>query len=539
MSYLALSRKYRPQTFDEIISQEFVTTTLKNAIELGKITHAYLFSGPRGIGKTSLARIFAKALNCLSPKGVNPCNKCENCIEITKGTSMDVMEIDGASNRGIEEIRQLKEAVKFLPARCQYRVYIIDEVHMLTEPAFNALLKTLEEPPAHIIFIMATTDPHRIPTTILSRCQRFDFTKISFELMYNYLADVLKKESISFEEDAVYMVIRNSEGCMRDALSIVDQIAAYSAGQLNIRDTTLILGQTNKDIINDLFKYIVAEDIKSLPDILEKINLKGMEYKHIVQELTSYTRTLLMGYITENFSTKELTTSEINYFKELIIKTNEHKLFTLFQILEKVNNDLRQFSFEKYIFEMGMFKASKISSLIPIESFTGSANKENNILENSNIKNNNGKITIKKTQSIDTSDRTWQSFTGVLGKIRPSIASNLGYGYISSYYNKSLIIGFSGEKRFHYEIVKKQDNFEFISSEAQKFFNDINHFDIILENDSSKKGIIEKKRDIETYREKKIKEEANNDPILDKLTKAFDSRVINVDIIKNSENKEE
>ena len=227
MSYLVLARKFRPQNFDEVIGQDHITTTLKNAITQNRVAHAYLFTGPRGIGKTSTARILAKALNCQKGPRPVPCDKCPSCEEIMKGSSLDVIEIDGASNRGIEEVRNLRENVKFAPSRGRFKVYIIDEVHMLTQEAFNALLKTLEEPPAHVKFVFATTAPYKVPATILSRCQRFDFKRIPIQAIVDKLKDISSQEKFIATEDALFAIAKASEGSMRDAESILDQLASF------------------------------------------------------------------------------------------------------------------------------------------------------------------------------------------------------------------------------------------------------------------------------------------------------------------------
>ncbi|SVD78944.1 uncharacterized protein METZ01_LOCUS431798, partial [marine metagenome] len=235
MSYQVLSRKWRPQLFDEIVGQKHVTITLQNAIGMDRVAHGYLFSGPRGVGKTTTARILAKTLNCENSLNNNPCNKCTNCHDITHGNNLDVQEFDGASNRGIDEIRDLRETIKYPPNNGKYRIFIIDEVHMLTREAFNALLKTLEEPPAHVIFIMATTDDHKIPVTIKSRTQKFDFKLISEDEIAKFLNKILENEKIKHDNKGIFQIAQKANGSLRDSLSLLDQVIAYANETLNIK----------------------------------------------------------------------------------------------------------------------------------------------------------------------------------------------------------------------------------------------------------------------------------------------------------------
>lgn len=366
MSYLALARKYRPQTFSEVLSQDFITSTLQNAINMGRVTHAYLFTGPRGVGKTSTARIFAKALNCQNPVQAAPCGECDNCIEITGGTSLDVIEIDGASNRGVEEIRSLREAVKFVPVKSKYKIIIVDEVHMLTEQAFNALLKTLEEPPEYVIFIFATTDQHKIPVTILSRCQRYEFKKISYEEMNSNLKSILGKENIEYENDALNYIIRNSDGCMRDALSLLDQVIAYGGGKITLEDTSYLLGITDSYLSNDIFSAILKEETEKLPDLVKTVDEKGIDYKYMTECLIEHCRNMMIYVVSNKLPGSDFTSREEEYYSSLKEYAEKAKLYSLFQILTKMINDLKYSDFARYVFEFAVIKAANISSIINI-----------------------------------------------------------------------------------------------------------------------------------------------------------------------------
>ena len=260
MSYIVLARKWRPQNFDEVVGQPHITTTLKNAISLGRVAHAYLFTGPRGIGKTSTARILAKALNCTQGPTIHPCDRCDSCKEIMVSNSLDVLEIDGASNRGIDEIRNLRENVRFAPAKGRFKVYIIDEVHMLTQEAFNALLKTLEEPPHHVKFIFATTRPHKIPPTILSRCQRFDFKRIPVNDLLAKLKNIAEVEKLKVSKEALFYIARVSEGSMRDAESILDQLASFCDSTIEVNDVVSVLGKVDQDVLFELAQALIDKD---------------------------------------------------------------------------------------------------------------------------------------------------------------------------------------------------------------------------------------------------------------------------------------
>ncbi|MBN2288812.1 MAG: DNA polymerase III subunit gamma/tau [Candidatus Glassbacteria bacterium] len=292
MSYLVLARKYRPLTFGEIIAQQHVTTTLVNAIAAERISHAYLFTGPRGVGKTSTARILARAVNCLEPAGQEPCNKCSTCLEILGGHSLDILEIDGASNRGIDEIRDLRERVSYAPSSARYKIYIIDEVHMLTQEAFNALLKTLEEPPSHVIFIFATTAVQKVPPTILSRCQRFDFKAVPTAEIAGQLQRVLEAEKISMPEEITRMIARKADGAVRDALSLLDQVISFCGDEFTALKASQVLGVFDADLFFELTELVAGRDTAAAVRFVDRLAGEGIDLAGFFQELAVHYRNL-------------------------------------------------------------------------------------------------------------------------------------------------------------------------------------------------------------------------------------------------------
>jgi DNA polymerase-3 subunit gamma/tau len=294
MAYVALYRQWRPQDFENLIGQEHISTTLKNAIGTGKIAHAYLFSGPRGTGKTSTAKILAKALNCVDGPTATPCNQCSNCERITLGTSMDVFEIDAASNRGIDEIRDLREAVKFAPVDGRYKVYIIDEVHMLTTEAFNALLKTLEEPPAHVVFVLATTEPHKIPATIHSRCQRYDFRRIPVTEIMRRLEDVAQNSGLMVTQDALRLIAVHADGGLRDALSILDQCTALGEERITAEAVRGLLGLVGHEWVWKLTDAMAERDAAKVITTLDELFSLGKDARQILLELAVHARSLML-----------------------------------------------------------------------------------------------------------------------------------------------------------------------------------------------------------------------------------------------------
>jgi len=295
VNYQALYRMFRPQSFEDVVGQEHVTKTLRNAISKGKQSHAYIFSGPRGTGKTSIAKVFAKAINCLERSDGEPCNECAICTGITRGTNSDVIEIDAASNNGVDEIRNIRDKVKYAPSESKFKVYIIDEVHMLTTGAFNALLKTLEEPPAHAIFILATTEPHKIPPTIISRAQRFDFKAISHDEIVERLQFVADNQEIEYDHGALDFIAKASEGGMRDALSIMDQAIAFGDEHLTLQDALNVTGSVDAQALNDLLKEVVEGDVKTAFSTYHQFIAQGKEVNRLINDMIYFVRDTIMN----------------------------------------------------------------------------------------------------------------------------------------------------------------------------------------------------------------------------------------------------
>lgn len=357
MAYQALYRSYRPQDFKSVAGQKHIVTTLQNAIKLNKVAHAYLFCGPRGTGKTSMAKIMAKALNCKAGPSIEPCNECEICKGITKGIISDIVEIDAASNNGVDEIRDLRDKVKYLPSECRYKVYIIDEVHMLSQGAFNALLKTLEEPPVHVIFILATTEPHKIPATILSRCQRFDFQALDKSDIVQRLNYVLEKENIKSTKEAVDLIADSSEGGMRDALSLLDQAISYSTDDIISEDDVLaVSGNVSSNLILDMLTNAMNSNSGQVLSILNQIISDGKEIPRIINDIIIFLRDTLLAKIGSTSSLKSAyKTEEYQYF---MTKIPSEVIYNWLDILNDTTNNIKFTTQKRAYLELGLLKMS-------------------------------------------------------------------------------------------------------------------------------------------------------------------------------------
>ena len=359
MSYQALYRTFRPQTFEDVVGQAHVTKTLMNALIQGKISHAYLFSGPRGTGKTSAAKVFAKTVNCEDIQNGEPCNKCASCVGIMDGSISDVIEIDAASNNGVEEIRDIRDKVKFAPTAVKYKVYIIDEVHMLSIGAFNALLKTLEEPPKHVIFILATTEPHKLPLTIISRTQRFDFKQISLPAMLDRMKLILEETNNPYEEEAIEIIAKAADGGMRDALSLLDQAISFSEDKVTKEDALTVTGAVSQQFLDKITHAIIKKDTASALNFLDELLAQGKDTSKFIEDLIFYFRDCLL-YKTDHSMIKFMQSAkESDLFLEINELLHEQDIYSYIETLNKAQQEMKWTNHPRIFLEVAIVKMSQ------------------------------------------------------------------------------------------------------------------------------------------------------------------------------------
>lgn len=358
MSYTALYRKFRPQEFEDVKGQEHIVTTLKNQLKADRIGHAYLFCGTRGTGKTTIAKIFAKAVNCQHPEDGSPCGNCPSCKAIAAGSSMNVIEIDAASNNGVDNIREIREEVAYSPAEGKYKVYIIDEVHMLSIGAFNALLKTLEEPPSYVIFILATTEAHKIPVTILSRCQRYDFRRISIETISGRLTELMEREQVTVEPKAIRYIAKAADGSMRDALSLLDQCIAFYLGQELTYDRVLnVLGAVDTEVFSKMLRQIMAKNVSGVIARLEELIVEGREPGQFVMDFTWYLRNLLLLQSSDNMEdVLDISSDNLALLKEEASMVDAVELMRYIRIFSELSNQIRYAVQKRVMMEIALIK---------------------------------------------------------------------------------------------------------------------------------------------------------------------------------------
>ena len=433
MAYQALYRVWRPQTFIDVVGQEHVTKTLQNALLQQKISHAYLFSGPRGTGKTSAAKIFAKAVNCENSPANEPCNVCPACLGITDGSIPDVIEIDAASNNGVEEIRDIRDKVKFAPSSVKYKVYIVDEVHMLSIGAFNALLKTLEEPPRHVIFILATTEPHKIPLTIISRCQRFDFKRISAQSIVNRMKTIVDETGVRYEEKALQVVARAAEGGMRDALSLLDQAISFSRDEVTVEDALTVTGSVSQGLLNQLATAIKERDAAKALEALEELLFLGKDPSRFIEDFILYYRDMLLFKAAPNLEESFERVLLDEDFKQIAEAVNQEDIYQIIETLNKSQQEMRWTNHPRIFLEVAVVKLcqmkvsdnGKQTSSIEIDSLLSKISSLEEQLSDLRkngiaVTNDQAANTASQAKPARTSRRGFQAPTGKINEILKS-----------------------------------------------------------------------------------------------------------------------
>jgi len=376
MSYVVLARKWRPQTFDNLIGQDYISQTLKNAISTGKIAHAFILSGPRGVGKTSTARIVAKALNCINGPTSDPCSNCSFCNEIAEGKSLDVMEIDAASHTGVNDVREIIENIKYLPTSGKNKIYIIDEAHMLSQSAFNALLKTLEEPPPHVLFILATTEVHKIPVTILSRCQRYDFKKVSVEKIKEQLASITSKEKIKIQHETLYVIAQEADGSLRDSLSLMDQLIATFGTDIKHEEALSVLGILDRTLVKSSLEGIIKKDPKFCINVLNQAVEKGISPKRFAEDLLRTLRYALLIRTCGKESITELSEEDKTSLSELLKSVSVETVESLFNLMLEGTENIQRSFYPQMALELILIKLSTLDDIVPVQDII---NKLNNL----------------------------------------------------------------------------------------------------------------------------------------------------------------
>lgn len=514
--YKALYRKYRSKTFDEMCGQEAVVASLKNQVKNNEISHAYIFSGTRGTGKTSAAKIFSRAVNCLNPKDGNPCNECENCKKILNESVLDVVEMDAASNNGVDDIRELKEKVVYPPTSLKYKVYIIDEVHMLSKGAFNALLKILEEPPRHLIFILATTELEKIPATILSRSQKFFFKRIPSDVIENHLKEITELEGKSCDDDVYSLIAKSSDGAMRDALSVLDQLLTLDKNHIETKDAMEILGISSSDLLFELSEALIARDINKSLNTIDEIFREGVDFTTLTSQILNHFRDLILVKTLKN-PEKIVFSTYIKDFSSLAARTELEDLIVIVDLLKEITNEIKYADNKRIIFEMNCIKIcnrnngddllgriknleDKINNIgtenlvnkkvypvvneIPVNNeINDTSNIEHEVearpIENSLQSDIIKEVSTKESNEVSKENLDLNQIKNDFPKIIDELKSKKELGLagiiekadIENFSNDTLVFNFSKENSFYYEIFNKKENINKISDELKLIYD--------------------------------------------------------------------
>ena len=556
MSYLVLARKYRPQTFDEVVKQDHITRTLKNAISAGRVAHAILFSGPRGTGKTTVGRILAKAMNCKDGPVPVPCNQCSSCKEITAGNAADVFEIDGASNNSVDQIRELRGNVKYMPAHSLYKIYIIDEVHMLSIAAFNALLKTLEEPPSHVMFIFATTEPRKIPITILSRCQRHDFRRIDVESISKHMEKICKKEGVEIDPQSFGLIARGANGSMRDGLSLLDQVISCTKGTISHDQVLDILGVVDREIIFKISGAVFRGDIAEILDILDEVYSAGHDMKKLYADLIEHFRNLLIVKMGEkNRKLVDIPAHEIDLILDQVKKVPTIFLNQIFDLLFKEEITIEHSSHPRLAIETVFIRILQTKPALPIDVLIAKLDNLKKdmfeiqtdvvVTENSSTPQDERKDSqsiLNRTtgiaESLDTFASspetpvdqdgdvkgTWKRLLSIISEEHPSLAANLKNSMIKKLADNRIEIEVNGS-HFNINMILRDKNEAIIKKVCGDFFG--KEMDVVI--------VPKKIQDLEHQKKKsqagRLKQEALSQPLVTDALEIFNGNVVDVKIL--------
>jgi len=552
MSYLVLARKYRPQAFDQVIEQVHITRTLTNAISSERVAHAILFSGPRGTGKTTVARILAKAMNCKQGPTPEPCNNCRSCNEITAGHAADVFEIDGASNNSVDQIRELRENIKYMPAHSPSKIYIIDEVHMLSTAAFNALLKTLEEPPSHVMFMFATTEPQKIPITILSRCQRYDFRRIGLDSLSSHMASLCRKEGFEISEESLGLIAREAGGSMRDALSLLDQLMTCAQGLVTHEQVLDILGVIDRKIIIDLASSILNADIPVVLDLLDDVYDRGHDMKKLYADLLEHFRNLLvvaMGNRVEKLV--DLPSGEL---EQLVTQTKPLSagiLSHIFDMLFKAEPSIRLSPQPKLAVEMALIRLlqakpalsidvlidkldalrQEVSAAEPVSKNVGEHSTAEPAVQSSPGGSNANRegsgstegVLAPATESTGKADQMWQQICEIVSQKNPSLAANLIKCKLTNSAEGSIEIDVP-DNGFSINMIQRDKNMAILNQVCAEVFG--HKQDIRLSASTSMGDHTQKKK-----KDKQLKQEAISHPLVADAIEIFDGKLVDVKVL--------
>ncbi len=548
MSYLVLARKWRPQSFEDLVGQEHVSQTLANAIRTGRVHHAFLFTGARGVGKTSAARIFAKALNCETGITPTPCNECSSCLEITAGQGVDVFEIDGASNTGVDDIRELRENIRYLPSRSRYKIFIIDEVHMLSINAFNALLKTLEEPPDHAKFIFATTEPHKIPVTILSRCQRFDFRKIALPRVAARLREISDAEKIRISDRSLALVARRGEGSMRDSLSTLDQVIAFCGEDVADEDVQGLLGMVDRRLLLDIVEAVQERDSRRALDAVRRVDDLGHSFRQFCQELVElYRSVILCKVLDEPADVLQVVGEELVDLQRLAKSAELDDLQRAQTVLMKAEVELVGSSFPRLTVEMALVRLANLPPARDVASLVRKLEDLERRLAGSGglpavasparssqpaPVEREPFVPPKKSEAPAPSAAGggWSGLVTQVRSRRPMIASLLEHGSLLKQELPQLEIGFHAGS-FHLEQVKDAETFAVLTEMASEFFAQPVNIKIVpidAKGGQAPPSLLEERKAQESDRKKRLREDALEHPMVQKAIAVFEGQVADV-----------